>query len=210
MGSFTQFKPTSIREGVGEMIRQALYEGRLEPGHSLSEAGLAAEMGVSRGPVREALLLLSQEGLVVHSPNRGFAVVQLTDNDLEEIRRVRLPLEIMALTVAKPRICDADIAKLVELKTRMVDEFGTNLRESTQSDISFHALIWERTGNLHLVATLRNLLAPFFAFGSLSSVHHKVPLTKQHLAEQHDQIIQFLQGSNDFSAEDCVRFHLGL
>jgi DNA-binding GntR family transcriptional regulator len=210
MASFSQFKATSIREGVGEMIRQALYEGRLEPGHALSEAGLAAEMGVSRGPVREALLLLSQEGLVVHSPNRGFAVVQLTENDLEEIRRVRLPLEIMALTVARPRISEEDIVKLVGLKTRMVDEFGTNLRESTQSDVSFHALIWERSGNLRLAAALRNLLAPFFAFGSLSSLHHQVSLTKRHLAEQHEQIIRFLQGCNDSSAEDCVRFHLGL
>jgi DNA-binding GntR family transcriptional regulator len=210
MASFPQIKTTSMRESVGEMIRQALHEGRFEPGQPLSEAGLAAEMGISRGPVREALLLLAQDGLVIHSPNRGFAVVQLTTEDLEEIRQVRIPLETMALTTARPRISEEDIAKLEELKDKIVGEFEKNVCLCTQSDMSFHSLIWDRTGNSRLAGTLRNLLAPFFAYGSLFSAHRLPNLTAQLLAEQHDQMIHFMRGRNDRTAEDCVRFHLGL
>jgi DNA-binding GntR family transcriptional regulator len=210
MASFPQLKTTSMRESVGEMIRQALHEGRFEPGQPLSEAGLAAEMGISRGPVREALLLLAQEGLVIHSPNRGFAVVQLTTEDLEEIRQVRIPLEAMALTVARPRMSEADLARLDELKGKIVQEFEQNVCLCTQSDMSFHSLIWDRTGNSRLAGTLRNLLAPFFAYGSLFSAHRLPNLTAQLLAEQHDQMIHFLRGCNSPTADDCVRFHLGL
>jgi DNA-binding GntR family transcriptional regulator len=210
MASFPQIKTTSMRESVGEMIRQALHAGRFEPGQPLSEAGLAAEMGISRGPVREALLLLAQDGLVIHSPNRGFAVVQLTTEDLEEIRQVRIPLETMALITARPRLSEEDIARLEELKDKIVQEFEKNVCLCTQSDMSFHSLIWERTGNSRLAGTLRNLLAPFFAYGSLFSAHRLPNLTGQLLAEQHDQMIHFLRGSNDRTAEDCVRFHLGL
>jgi DNA-binding GntR family transcriptional regulator len=210
MASFPQIKTTSMRESVGEMIRQALHEGRFEPGQPLSEAGLAAEMGISRGPVREALLLLAQEGLVIHSPNRGFAVVQLTAEDLEEIRQVRIPLEAMALTTARPRMSEADLAKLDELKGKIVQEFEKNVCLCTQSDMSFHSLIWDRTGNSRLAGTLRNLLAPFFAYGSLFSAHRLPNLTAQLLAEQHDQMIHFLRGGNDLTADECVRFHLGL
>ena len=71
-------------------------------------------MGISRGPVREALLLLVQEGLVTHSPNRGFSVVQITAADLQEIHDVRVPLETTALAMAKPHITERDIAKLEE------------------------------------------------------------------------------------------------
>jgi DNA-binding GntR family transcriptional regulator len=74
-----------MRESVGDETRQTLYDGRFEPGQSLSEAGLADEMCISRGPVHEALLL-AQEGLVVHSPNRGFSIVQITAEDLQEIQ----------------------------------------------------------------------------------------------------------------------------
>jgi DNA-binding GntR family transcriptional regulator len=199
-----------MRESVGEMIRQALHARRFEPGQPLSEAGLAAEMGISRGPVREALLLLAQEGLVVHSPNRGFAVVQLTSEDMEEIRQVRIPLESMALIAARPHMSEADLARLEELKDKIIREFELNVCLCTQSDMSFHSLIWDRTENSRLAGTLRNLLAPFFAYGSLFSAHRLPNLTAQLLAEQHDQMIHFLRGCDSPTADECVRFHLGL
>src|ERR1700722_5322169 len=209
MATLSQIKSISMRESVGEAIRQALCSGRFQPGQALSEAGLAAEMGISRGPVREAHLLLAQDGLVVHSPNRGFSVVQLTTEDLDEIRQVRIPLETMALTTARPRLSEGDIEKLQELKDEIVREFEKNVCLCTQADMTFHSLIWDRTGNSRLAGTLRNLMAPFFAYGSLFSAHRLPNLTAQLLAEQHDQMIHFLGGRNDSTAEDCVRFHLG-
>src|ERR1700678_1356858 len=174
-----------MRESVGDAVRQALYNGRFQPGESLSEAGLAAEMCVSRGPVREALLLLAQEGLVVHSPHRGFSIVQITAADLQEIQQVRMPLEAMALDMAKSHLTAADFAKLDHLKARMVSEYlDQNLRVCAQLDMAFHSLIWERAGNSRLSGTLATLLAPFFAYGSLFPAHRRPDLTGQLIAEE--------------------------
>jgi DNA-binding GntR family transcriptional regulator len=213
MIAFPQVKSISMRESVGEFIRDALYNGYFEPGQAISEAGLATEMGISRGPVREALLLLVQEGLVIHSPNRGFSVVQITAADLEEIHQVRIPLEATALTMAKPRVCEDDLAQLEALKNKMMHEYmDQNAQLSALSDMAFHGLIWERAGNSRLSGTLRTLVAPFFAYGSLFSSRalRRPDLTGQLIAEEHELMIDFLRGRTTVTAEDCIRFHLGL
>ena len=199
-----------MREGVKEAIRQALHDRRFQPGESLSEAGLAVEMGVSRGPVREALFQLVQEGLVTHSPNRGFSVILFTARDLQEIQVVRLPLETAALELARGRISAAETKKLKDLKVAMVQSLAENqFVPCGQSDMTFHSLIWEISGNAKLSATLRNLMAPFFAYGSVFRTS-RGDLTPNLLDEQHESYIRFLTDSGDQTAEACVRFHLGM
>lgn len=199
-----------MRESVVEALRKALYDGRFRAGQSLSEPSLAAEMGISRGPVREALLVLVQEGLVVHSPNRGFSVVEFTSDDLREISEVRVPLEATALHMAKTRISQQDVEKLEGLKQKLVETHATRqILACGQADMQFHSLIWERTGNSRLAGTLRHLLAPMFTYGSLFNIG-RPDLTSTLLSEEHDLFIGFLIGRVGHSAEDCVRFHLGL
>jgi DNA-binding GntR family transcriptional regulator len=210
MNRLPQLKAVSMRESVGEVIRKALYDRRFEAGEPLSEARLAAEMGVSRGPVREALLVLVQEGLLTHSPNRGFSVVNFTQEDLNEINHIRLPLESAALNFAKPNMSAADIRKLQDLKNRMVESYAAGeLLICSQADMAFHSVVWDRTLNSRLATMLRTLLASFFAYGSLFSVG-RPELTPRLLDEEHEYFIQFLRGMEKRTAEDCVRFHLGM
>src|ERR1700730_17985348 len=102
-------KSEALRVRVAEAIRQALLEGRFKPGEDLSEVAIAKEMNVSRGPVREALLVLAQQGLITHSQNHGFSVLGFTDRDHTEIDEVRLRLESLALTLARDRINPDDL-----------------------------------------------------------------------------------------------------
>ncbi len=204
-------KSVAVRDSVVEVIRQALYSRRFLPGQTLSDVTIAAEMGVSRGPVREALLLLVQEGLVLHQPNRGFSVVQLMASDVAEIHRVRVPLEAMALVTAKPQITEGDLAALKELRNVIAREFvNGNFPACTQADIRFHSRIWERAGNARLAATLQTLLSPYFAYGSLENMHGEAGHSGESIAHEHDLIIDYLGGRSEMSAEDCIRFHLGL
>ena len=210
MQRLPQLKAVSIRESVGQVVREALYQHRFQAGESLSEAALAAEMGISRGPVREALLVLVQEGLLTHSPNRGFAVVNFTQDDLKEVNEVRVPLETLALTLARPRVSAADLEKLSERKREMVKSYSAGeIFGCSHSDMAFHSLIWKRTGNGRLASSLRTLLDPFFAYGSLFNVGRE-GLTPRLLDEEHEYFIEFLSGGGTRSAEACVRFHLGL
>ena len=210
MTALPHLKPVSIRQTVGEAIRRALLEGRFRPGEALSEVALAAEMKVSRGPVREALLVLAQEGLVSHSQNYGFSVLNFTEQDREEIQQVRLPLEMLALDMARQRISDTDIRQLTHLKNAIVAAYTTgNVIDCTQADLDFHSLIWERSGNTRLVASLRNLMVPYFAYGSAFKLS-RPDLSAELLDAQHKSYIDFLSGSSKQAAEECVRFHSGL
>ncbi len=207
MNALPQLKPVSIRHNVSEAIRRALLAGRFSPGQALSEVALAAEMNVSRGPVREALLVLAQEGLVSHSQNYGFSVVNLTEEDRKEVRQIRLPLETLALELARPAMDQAALEQLTGLKDRMINAYVKGkFIECTQFDVEFHELIWKKSGNARLMASLRNLLVPYFAYGSAFKVS-RPDLTPQLLEAQHQCYVEFLSGESSRTAEECVRFH---
>jgi DNA-binding GntR family transcriptional regulator len=203
-------KPVSIRQTVGETIRRALLEGRFRPGQALSELALATEMNVSRGPVREALLVLAQEGLVSHSQNYGFSVLEFSERDRNEVQQIRFPLEVLALSLAKANITDPDLRELGSLSDRMVETYQRqNYVECTQADLDFHSLVWERSGNKRLCSALRNLAVPYFAYGSAYRMS-RPDLTADLLGLQHRVFIDYLSGASDQTADQCVRFHLGL
>src|SRR5690606_33630608 len=101
---------------AADAVRSALREGHLKPGENLSEVALAAEFEVSRGPIREALLVLVEEGLLVHSPNRGFYVINFTAEDHAHIDNIRVVLEAHALEQARGRVTAADLDALQQMK----------------------------------------------------------------------------------------------
>src|SRR5579864_4109533 len=136
-------KSEALRVRVAEAIRQALLEGRFEPGEDLSEVAIAKEMNVSRGPVREALLVLAQQGLIEHSQNHGFSVLGFTDKDHAEIDAVRLELESLALSLARARITPEELDLLEQATARMAAVIRKNSSsEWVRSELEFHELIW--------------------------------------------------------------------
>ena len=93
--------PTLVEE-VARSLRELILQGEFEPGERLIEEQLSERFGVSRPPVREALRMLSQDGLIVARPRRGYTVVTLTKRDVEEIYSLRFSLERMAVELALP------------------------------------------------------------------------------------------------------------
>lgn len=84
--------PLSLREQALEVIRQAISSGELDEGRIYSAAGLAKDLGMSLSPVREAMMSLVSEGTIEAIPNRGFQLVPITEDDLEELIRIRVRL----------------------------------------------------------------------------------------------------------------------
>jgi DNA-binding GntR family transcriptional regulator len=149
----------ALRVKVAEAIRQALLEGRFKPGEDLSEVAIAKEMNVSRGPVREALLVLAQQGLITHSQNHGFSVLGFTDRDHTEIDEVRLRLESLALTLARDRLNQEDLELVDRANARMTAVFRKNSSaEWVTAELEFHGLIWELSGNHWLRDCLRHIM----------------------------------------------------
>ena len=196
-----------IREGVAELLRDALIEGKFRPGENLSEPALAAQLGVSRGPVREALLVLAQEGLVIHNQHRGFSVPKLTIDDYKLVSAVELPLESRVLTLARVHATEADIRDLEESKKRLVESSMKSRGLNRLLHLRFHEKIWELSGNRWLEAALRKVMVPFFTFTSLAH-GPGAELNLQLLDMQHQRYVDFLKGTSSMTADECVLAHL--
>ena len=203
-------RSVSIRHAVSDSVRTALREGHFTPGENLSETALADKFQVSRGPIREALLVLVEEGLLVHSPNRGFSVISLTEEDRAHITELRLLLEARALERARERVTSEDLARLGKMKSELVKLFRDSEQPARDSlETAFHGYVWELTGNPWLVNALRRAVVPIFTFGRRIGKGGASP--EPSVADaRHQLYIDYLARKTDRTAEQCVRYHLGL
>ena len=101
-----------LREAVRDTLRTRIFEGHYAPGTRLVERDLAAEFNVSRLPIREALRMLRQEGLIRDRASRGTEVAGLSAKDVEDLFDVRESLEVLACRLAASRATEEDLARL--------------------------------------------------------------------------------------------------
>jgi DNA-binding GntR family transcriptional regulator len=140
-----------------ELIREAIIDGRLAPGERLKEEELARELGISRTPVREALLLLQADGLVEATPNRGATVRAHTAEDLDDLYQLRALLEGYAARCAAVRITDGAVAELRASCDRFdsLRRDGADLPELVGENLFFHNSILKAAGSARLSSMAR-------------------------------------------------------
>lgn len=149
----------TLREQVLEHLREEILSSRLEPGTELTELGLSSLLGVSRGPIREALGQLAVEGLVTIAPRRGTFVTKLSKQEFIDAYQVREALESLATRVAVPKLTPEDKREL----HRMSDEMR---RLADRGDVDaffdvnrqFHATLVAASGNRRLLAMHQQLM----------------------------------------------------
>ena len=145
----------SLRSRVFATLEQAIINGEYQAGDTLNELKLSQVLGVSRTPIREALMQLSLEGLVEITQNKGAVVVGISLQDIEDIYAIRLHLEGFAAELATKNMSDEDIAMLEE--TVDLQEFYGSKDDTEQIrklDATFHNAIYEATGNRSLCSLL--------------------------------------------------------
>lgn len=150
---------TGTSSQVVERIRAAIRAGRYQPGHRLVEADLTRELGVSRGPVREALSRLVADGLVEIVPHRGASVRQMTRQDVADLFAVRAMLEGGAARLAAERIgggADATALHAVLEETRGWHD-GREPLHYVDANERFHQVVVENAGNRRLVELIDQL-----------------------------------------------------
>jgi DNA-binding GntR family transcriptional regulator len=134
-----RIEPKTLKENVTDILRQMIIDGELAPETELNQVGIANQLGVSRGPVREALGQLEQEGLVHSIPYKGVFVTSLTRRDVEELYSVRMALETMAVERAFDRITEDDLAKLNQIVNEMsLAAKDQDLQRLVRIDLDFH------------------------------------------------------------------------
>lgn len=204
-------RPVSIRHSIAGALRSALREGRFKFGEDLSEQKLATEMNVSRGPVREALLVLTEEGLITHSPNRGFAVLEFTAQDRLEIDEVRLSLETRSLELARGKFSPEELEELQTLMEQVVSLFLDSQYPARDSaEMAFHQMIWAKSGNRWLENSLKRIMTPYFTYSRFLPTIASTRPDPELVSQQHQRYINYVKGKGKYTAEECVRFHLKL
>jgi DNA-binding GntR family transcriptional regulator len=141
-----------------DYLRAAILSNRMTPGSELNEVALAASLGVSRGPLREAIRQLAAEGLVTERPRRSAIVSALSRDEFVEAYQVREALEMLAVRLAVDRIDDGEIARL----QRLIDEMEESAERSDpgaffDANARFHQLLVQCSGNRKLAEMYRQL-----------------------------------------------------
>lgn len=200
---------TSLVDVVAERIEAAIVSGKLEPGAKLSEQGLAASLGVSRGPLREAIRRLEGRKLLTRTPNIGVRVAELSLHDLKNLLEVREALEGLAAGLAASNMSDADIADLARLleghgKQKSVQE-GTGYYQESK-DFDFHFRIVAGSGNARLGEMLTGDL--YYLLRVYRYKSSTKPGRAQEALEEHRRIVAALAARDPVAAEAAMRAHL--
>lgn len=152
----------TLREHVADIIRKKILNHELEPGMRVLEQNLAQEFGISRGPVREALRQLEQEGLVEYTQNRGCSVRGVSLLDVLEAFTVRGSYELTALKAIRGNFTDESLAEMEKILEHMK---SMTVMESINYDNMFHKVLISASNMPYLSKAWDNLdFVAFFSF----------------------------------------------
>lgn len=152
--TFADLKPIGrapLRLRIREALVDRILRGELIPGAKLPEAQLAAALGVSRTPLREALLGLEEEGLVVSNPARGFEVCAFTRAEVRELYPVLGTLECLALELTSD-LSDVDVSRLSRVNADL--SAATDPGNAKSLDVQWHTTLLSQSGNSRLAAMI--------------------------------------------------------
>ena len=160
-----QDQPEALLSYIEKRIKQAVVSGELKPGAKLSPSAVAADLGVSHIPVREALTSLAASGYLEHRPRVGFFVRVLSSDDLADIYHWREILEREAFIMAIPKLTGDDIEEMSRLCGQMRKLTGPGQRrEYLNLNRQFHFIAFRRAGSdrlMRFLAYLWDVAAPY-------------------------------------------------
>jgi len=159
-------RPTEyLAERAYRDLRQRIIAGEFAPGDHLKENTLVPLLRVSRSVVRQALIRLTAEGLLLDSPKRGKNLAVFTEEQIAKLVPIRVCLEQLALREAIPRLTDSDCEELKSIAAKLtnpeLDPAGHDALE-----VSFHRKIWQAADNDELVSLLTQVVGPFHMLGN--------------------------------------------
>ncbi|MBW3086270.1 HTH-type transcriptional repressor RspR [Austwickia sp. TVS 96-490-7B] len=199
----------NLRDAARQALEAALVSGRLQPGLVYSVPSLAEGLGVSATPVREAMLDLASDGLVVSVRNKGFRVCEPTPHQLDDLVATRALLEIptvvtLSLTLDAGRV--RRIEALRPVARRIVEAAGRDdLVAYVEADTRFHLGLLAEAGNDALVDVVRRLRARSRLLG-LAAMAQDGQLLRQ--AREHEELLDVVLSGDGAATESAMRKHL--
>ncbi|HYH61381.1 MAG TPA: GntR family transcriptional regulator [Solirubrobacterales bacterium] len=199
------FQVQSVADQVYAVLRERIADGDIERGSRLHQEDLAAEFGVSRTPVREALRKLAAEGLVDLYANRGARVATATDEQLRSSYETRLVVEPGAARMAADRQIPAAI-EAMKSAIRAEEKAGRSSAKLFQANRAFHLALIEGSGNPQLVAFMEHVW-----IGRIGATLYEARLDEKGLSadnDAHKAIASAIENGKPGEAERLTRGHL--
>ncbi len=196
----------STAERAADMLRARIASGALAPGERLVELEISRELGVSRSPIREALLRLSEEGLVKLLPYRGAIVAPLHRERLLELLEFRLALERFAI---EKLIQGGDAGALASLRGHVIEISDAirsgDMRGAVDADMRTHRAIVDFAGNALLSRAYEGLLNQFQLYIRLTSSHYE---RVEDLADEHVSLLDAIERGDLVMARRVLDAHI--
>ena len=195
-----------LREIVYEELKMQILTGKIVPGTRLMEVELAADMGVSRTPIREAIRKLEKEGLVTIEPRRGAYASQISVKDMVDILEVRQDMEGLAAYFASSRMTEEQMADL----KRTSDSYNRAVAEGDMDsmiayDTRFHRIIVESCNNnilVHMIEQLQELVLRF------RYIYYDDFRRAENMSEEHRQILEAIRDGRAEDARAAADIHI--
>jgi DNA-binding GntR family transcriptional regulator len=197
--------PTSTL--IADQLREAVMSGEFPQGEQMGEAHLAEQLGVSRGPLREAMQRLVQEGLLESVPHRGLFVVTLSEEDIHDIYTARLAIETAAvLEIIKHPDAETSTRRLDRAVQRLSNaaERGPT-RALAVADAAFHELLVSESGSTRLQRMASTLLVETRMCMAALADTYVVP---DDLAQEHLLIVDAIRAGDREAAIEVMRVHM--
>ncbi|MFQ7236340.1 MAG: GntR family transcriptional regulator [Enterococcus hulanensis] len=210
MNRMPKYEKQSLSDRVVAHVKEQILAGTLKSGDRLIETDISTHFRISRAPVREAMRILNEQGLITFSPRKGNHVIEMNPAELMEAFEIRASLEtqILRKLLREQRIKETDFQQLAKIAREMNsgEKRGVNEAEKffllNSLDLSFHKYLWELSGNVRRVQILEGLFYQLLIvmnedLSSLGVLEKK--------AEEHLKLVEVLR-ENDPSAVVCA-FH---
>lgn len=196
----------SLREAVYLTLRRAILTNVFEPGDRLMEMKLAAQLGVSRTPVREAIHLLEKESLVRQIPHKGVVVAGITKKQLRDVLEIRGMLEELAVQLACRRGTDSDFIKLQAAAA----DFAKAVKQEkdvtvlAEKDVAFHDVIYHMTDNERLIELVESIWQQIYRY----RIERLKGANREILAQEHQSLVHALIARDEEAAVRMARLHI--
>jgi DNA-binding GntR family transcriptional regulator len=196
----------SLHDELVERLRALITDGELAPGEKIPERELCERFGVSRTPLREALKVLSSEGIVTLRQNRGAIVSALTREELDEVFPVMGALEALSGEIACRMITDSELASIRSMHERMVEHWQAGeLQPYFRLNQRIHNAILDATRNQTLKSVYRSLS------GRLMTARYLANMAPDRWAQavaEHEEMINALQRREGARLAEILKAHL--
>jgi len=199
-------QPESLAKMAYEAIRQSILSGQWKIGELYNEKAIAADLGISRTPVREALLELASQDLIIFLPRRGLMVNRFTRRDVDEIFELRKAIELAAvekITVTSPPFDLFEIEESLLSQRKAVKQ--KDYLAFMEADRLFHTRFSELTNNRRIIAILENIRDMIHVMGAKALALEGRAIE---VIEEHQTIFEAVKKGNINEARRAMAYHL--